>query len=374
MRRLIPLFILALGAAVYFAYGAWLRTRPYEWSGTVEARTIVVGSRIGGRVRELQAREGERVDAGAPLLVLETGDLDAQRRGAVGQLAQAEAAVEKAKKGARPEEIEQARARAQTASAAFEEAKVGARSEQVAGARARLVAVQVAVDKAQLDADRTHKLFSAQAVSQAEVDGVEAALRGATAQKDAAKQALDELENGSRREEIQQAAARAIEAQANAKLVLAGSRVEDIKAAEGALAAARGRLEQIKVMQDELVVKAPRAARIETLDLRPGDILAPNAAAATLLEDDELFVRIYVPETRVGLIHPGDTVPVFVDSFPDRPFKGTVERVAMQGEYSPRNLQTADERANQVFAARVGLGDGKGALRAGMAAFIRVVH
>ncbi len=170
----------------------------------------------------------------------------------------------------------------------------------------------------------------------------------------------------------QQASARAQEAQANAKLVVAGTRVEDLKAARATVEGAQGRLDQIRVMVDELVVKAPRAARVESLDLRPGDILAPNATAATLLEDDQLYVRIYVPETRIGRIQIGQEVPIQVDSFPDRRFKGVVEHINSVGEYSPRNLQTADERADQVFATRIGLREGKDDLRAGMAAFITV--
>jgi multidrug resistance efflux pump len=106
--------------------------------------------------------------------------------------------------------------------------------------------------------------------------------------------------------------------------------------------------------------------------LRPGDILAPSATAATLIEDGQLYVRIYVPETQLGRIHVGDEVPISVDSFPGRAFKGQVEHINTIGEYSPRNLQTADERADQVFAARVGLREGAGELRAGMAAFITV--
>jgi multidrug resistance efflux pump len=371
-RRFAPLVVLALAGLGYGGYTVYQARRPYEWSGTIEARTISVGSRAGGRVKEVLAHEGERVEAGKPLLVLEPGDLDAQRLAARGQLAQAEAALERTKAGARPEEIEEAKARAATAVAALEESRAGTRREQVAQAKARLVAVQVLVDKAQLDADRIRQLVKSGAVSQAEADGVETALRGALAQRDAQKQVLDELENGARREEIAQASARAKEAQAAAKLVEAGSRVEDIKAAEGAVLAAEGKLKSIEVMIDELVVKAPRAARVETLDLRPGDIIGPNAAAAILLEDDQLYVRIYVPETRIGLLKLNAQVPVTVDSFPGRTFPGIVEHINSVGEYSPRNLQTADERADQVFAARIGLREGKDDLRAGMAAFIQV--
>src|SRR5208283_5292149 len=156
------------------------------------------------------------------------------------------------------------------------------------------------------------------------------------------------------------------------KLVQAGSRVEDIEAAQAVVESAKGRLDQIDVMIAELVVRAPVAARVESLDLRPGDILAPNATAASLVEDDQLYVRIYVPETQIGHIHYGQEVPISVDSFGDRTFKGAVEYINQVGEYSPRNLQTADERANQVFATRIGIRDGRDELRAGMAALIHV--
>jgi multidrug resistance efflux pump len=371
-RRLMPLIAIAVAVTAYLGFRAYQSTRPYEWSGTVEARTISVGSRTGGRVKEVLVHEGDRVAAGQDLLSLEPGDLEAQRLQAHAQLEQAQANLEKLEKGSRPEEIEQARAKAQTAVAAFEEAKHGARSEEIQGANARLIALQVAVDKARLDADRSHRLIQSGAISQAEVDNADAALRGAIAQRDNAKQSLDELANGERKEDIAQAAARAQEAQASARLVVAGTRVEDLKAARASVDGAQGKLDQIRVMIDELAVKAPRPSRIESLDLRPGDILAPNATAATLLEDDQLYVRIYVPETRIGRIRVGEEVPITVDSFPGRAFNGVVEHINSVGEYSPRNLQTADERADQVFATRIGLREGKDDLRAGMAAFITV--
>jgi HlyD family secretion protein len=373
LRRRLPLLVvLALVGVAVLAWQAWQRAQPYEWSGTVEARTISVGSRVGGRVKAVHAQEGDRVDAGQVLVEIEPADLPAQRLMAKAQLEEAMANLDKLKKGARPEEIDQANARAQTAAAAFQEARVGARSEEIAGARARLVAMQVTLDKAKLDADRARSLFASQSISQGALDDAESALKGAVAQRDALSQALDELQNGSRQEEIQQAAARAAEAQANAKLVLAGSRTEDIEAAQAAVDAAQGKLDQTDVLISELTIRAPRPARIESLDLRPGDILAPNGAAATLLEDDQLYVRIYVPETQIGHVHPGQEVPINVDSFPHRSFRGVVEHINSEGEYSPRNLQTADERADQVFAARVGLLEGQAELRAGMAAFIHV--
>jgi HlyD family secretion protein len=376
--RFIPL-VIVLGGLGWYGVHRWrLAHAPYEWSGTVEARTIDLGSRAGGRIKQILVKEGDRVKAGQPLLVLEPGDWPAQLEQAEGSLLQAQANLEKLKNGSRPEEIEAAKARAQTAQAALQESVTGTRPEEVAAAQARLVAADVAVEKAQHDVDRMHKLRDAGAAIPADVDNAEINLKGAIAQRDASRQQLDELKNGSRREDVAQARARASEQLASEKLLTAGSRVEDIRVAEAQVKVAQGHVDQIQNMIDELTIKAPSAmregwsARVEALDLRPGDIIAPNSTAATLIEDDQLYVRIYVPETELGHIHVGDKVPITVDSFSNRSFQGDVEHINEVGEYSPRNLQTADERADQVFGTRVGIITGQNELRAGMAAFIKV--
>ncbi|MFO0549620.1 MAG: HlyD family efflux transporter periplasmic adaptor subunit [Polyangiaceae bacterium] len=361
-----------VATTAYYGYRRWSASRPLEWTGTIEARTIEVGSRTGGRVKSVLVREGDHVDAGQPILVLESGDLDAQHTIAEAQLDQAKATLAKLRAGPRSEEIAQARARADAANAALLELQHGARYEQIRAAQGRVAAAQSAVDKAKLDFERATKLHDSGAISKAELDGADSALKGTTAQLDVAQQSLQELQSGSRKETLDQASSRAKEAEANAKLVEAGARSEDILAAEAQVKGAEGRLAQLDVVVSELTIRAPVAARVETLDFRPGDLLGPNATAATLLEDTELFARIYVPETQLGFIHPGDEVPVYVDSFPDKAFSGVVDHIDMRGQYSPRNLQTADERANQVFAARVSLKGDASDLRAGMAAVIRV--
>lgn len=371
-RPPIPLIVLALGLVVYGGYRFYLERKPYEWSGTVEAHTISAGSRAGGRVAKVLVKEGARVAAGEPLVELEPGDWPAQLLQAQAQEASAQAVLDKLKKGARPEELEQAKARNLAAQAALQQARAGARPEQVQAAEARLVAAEIAVQKAKSDAEREHQLDRAGAATRANLENADLALNQANAQRDALKNQLEELTHGSRREEVAQAAARTMEQSASLKLVAAGTREEDLRVADAAVSAAHGRVQQIQVMLDELTIRAPLAARVEALDLRPGDILPPNATAAVLLEEKELFVRIYVPETLLGRLHVGQSVPISVDSFPGREFKGVVKHINDVGEYSPRNLQTADERADQVFASRVELQEGFDQLRAGMAAFIKV--
>lgn len=373
MKRFVPLILLAAIAATYVWYRRYQARQPYEWAGTVEARAVTVGSRVGGRVAKVLVKEGDVVAAGATLAVLEPGDLDAQRLMAQAQLTQAEATFAKLKAGARPEEIAEAQARAQQAAAAAASTR-GSRSEDVAVAEAQLASAQAAVDKAQLDAERAHRLLATGAIPQAEADLADTNLKTARAQRDAQQKILEARRSGARVEDKVAASARAAEAGAAAQLVKAGARVEDLRIAEAVVEAAKGRLAQLDVQKAELEIKAPVAARVESFELRPGDLLAPNAPAGTLLEEDQLYVRIYVPETQVGLVRGNVEVPISVDSFPNKTFKGMVEYVASRGEYSPRNLQTADERADQVFATRIRLVEGKQDLRAGMAATIKVPH
>jgi multidrug resistance efflux pump len=372
VRRFIPLILLAVIGGTYAGYRVWLARQPFEWAGTVEARSITVGSRVGGRIAKILVAEGSNVAANQPLIELEPGDLPAQRAFAQAELDQATAALAKLVAGSRPEEIAAAKARAAEAAAAFAEARHGSRAEEIDAAQARLVSAQATVDKAQLDVGRDKQLLATGAIARAEADAADTALQTAVGQRDAAKQQLDELKNGSRPEDKAQAAARAAEATASAKLTEEGARIEDVRAAEAQVAAAKARVEQLDVALGELSIRSPAAARVEALDLRPGDILAPNAPAATLLEDGQLYVRIYVPETEVGRVRVGQSVPITVDSFGDKAFEGKVEHIDDVGEYSPRNLQTSDERADQVFAVRVGLVEGKDVLRAGMAASIHV--
>ena len=117
---------------------------------------------------------------------------------------------------------------------------------------------------------------------------------------------------------------------------------------------ARGKVDQVKSMISELTVRAPVAASVEAWICDQGTSWHRTRPPRCCSRRTSSIVRIYVPETELGRMHIGQAVPVVVDSFPDKSFQGVVEHINGVGEYSPRNLQTADERADQVFAARVG--------------------
>jgi HlyD family secretion protein len=150
-----------------------------------------------------------------------------------------------------------------------------------------------------------------------------------------------------------------------------GSRSEDREAARAALSRQEAQLAFLERQRQEMVVRAPTAGRIESFDLRPGDLVAPNQPVATLLEPNELWVRVYVPETELGHVAIGQQALVRVDSFPERDFHGRIVEIRHRAEYLPRNVQTLDQRADQVFGVKVAI-DPAPELKPGMAAFVEI--
>ena len=150
-----------------------------------------------------------------------------------------------------------------------------------------------------------------------------------------------------------------------------GSRPEEIEAARGAVDEAERHLQYLHRQRQETVVTAPAAGVIQSFDLRPGDLVAPNAPVATLLEPDQLWVRVYVPETRLGLVRMGQAAVLTVDTFPQRAFPGKVVEISPRAQYTPRNIQTLDQRSDQVFGVKVSV-EPAPELKPGMAAFVRL--
>ena len=117
-------------------------------------------------------------------------------------------------------------------------------------------------------------------------------------------------------------------ARANHALLLAGTRTEDLLAAEAHVAEARGKLREIEANLREAVVRASEAAVVEVLAVRKGDLVLPNQTIVRVLRADDLWVKVYVPETQLGKVRVGQNVEVLIDSYPDKPFVGRVIQVA----------------------------------------------
>lgn len=224
--------------------------------------------------------------------------------------------------------------RAQT-EALLAELKAGARREELATAVAESEAIAAELEFARSEERRTEKLTNSGAI--AATDRERAVSRAATLEKNLAA------------------------AKSRHQLLLAGTRPERIAQVEAQIA-------EIDTEIKELEVRAPAAAVVETLHVKPGDVPGPNTPVATLLLTSHLWVRVYVPEPWLGHLKVGDKVRVQVDSFPGKDFAGEIEQVARAAEFTPRNVQTAEDRVKQVFGVKIRLPSDTADLRAGMSA------
>jgi HlyD family secretion protein len=156
---------------------------------------------------------------------------------------------------------------------------------------------------------------------------------------------------------------------AKAQLALAKAETptqEEINIAQAQVALARSNLEAIQVQIDRLDVKSMVGGVVMTRSIEPGEVIQPGQAAMTIGQLDNLTVTVYIPEDRYGQIKLGDTATLFADSFPEKTFSGIVTRIADRAEYTPRNVQTKEDRQTTVFAIELSVSDPDGNLKPGM--------
>jgi HlyD family secretion protein len=358
-KRIFLIILVAIILGGTTVYATWFRSdNALQGSGTVEARDIRVGSKVGGRIDKVLVREGDRVQPGQTLIAFDDKELQAS-------LEQSRAAAEKAQRGYRPEEIDEARAAAAQAKADYEMRLNGYRNEDVAAAQSDVERAAADEVRARLDFQRYEALAQKDLVSKQQRDTAEANWKMALAQQQNYEHKLDQLKRGYRPEEIASAEAHYHETLATLEKFERGNRREDVELAKAAYAYDEARFR-------ERQVTAPSAAIVEVLDVRPGDIIAPNTPIATLLERDQIYVRIYIPETELGRVQVGQKAEVRVDSFPKTVFDGVVEQINQQAEFLPRNVQTREERVHQVFGVKIRIDDPAGHVLAGMAADVKL--
>lgn len=314
----------ALAAAAVVAVGL---LRPFDngsdrvlrLPGVVESQEVKLGSKIGGRVKRVAVTEGQLVEADQELVVFDVPELEAQALQAEGRLHAMEADLERAVNGPRPEEIRQAQSDLETA--------------------------QADLRWSRQEFERVAQLFPGN-ISRADYDAARASFN--------------------------RAQGRAGAAEAKLALLKAGTRKEDIAQARAQVAEARGRLNEIRANLREAVVRAPERAVVEVLAVRKGDLVPPNQPVVRILRAADLWVRVYVPETQLGKVRLGQGAEVTIDAYPGDRFPGTVIFIDPVSEFTPRNVQSVDERRHQVFGIKVQIQQptepGKQIFKSGMAA------
>ena len=274
---------------------------PLDASGTVEATDAQLGFQAAGRIDTILVREGDRVKAGQELARLDQSELKARRQQATAQLAAAQATLTELERGSRSEEVQQGR-------------------DQLAAANQRLA-------DAQRDLDRTKRLFDGGAVSREALDKAQLAFDVAQSQHDQAAQQL--------------------------QLLQVGPRPERIEGQRAAVAAARAAVGQIDAMLANAIITAPFDGVVTVKDREIGETVQPGAPVLTVTNLNDRWVRIYIPETRVGAVHIGEAATISADTYKGKTYRGEVSFIASEAEFTPKNVQTRDERVKLVYAVKV---------------------
>ncbi len=340
-------------------------------SGQIEGHPIAVGSRVGGRISEVLAREGQSVRKGDVLFRIESAEAEAELLAARATLAQTEAQLKKMEAGPRPEEILAAEASAASAKAHYDEALAGARSQEIEAARALADAARADVDEARSEFERQANLFDANVAPFAAKDQASHRLEAAKGTLQSAEKQLDLLVQGTRDEQIAMAKAAFDGATAQLDELRNGSRAEDVDAARAARDQAAAQVKRGEVTLAEMTVASPVDGVVETLDLRPGDIVSAGPAAR-IMDPNDLDLTVYVGAALLGHLAVGQRVSFTTDSHGAETFEGEISFIASNGEFTPRNLQTEEDRVQQVFAVKIHTGSGDGKLRAGMSGTVTI--
>jgi multidrug resistance efflux pump len=305
------------------------------------------------------------VRKGDVLFRIESSEAEAKLLAARAALAQAEATLAKLETGPRSEEIRAAEAAAASAKAQYDQALAGARSQEIDAARAKSDAARAALANATSEYQRQKGLYESNVAAFAAMDQAKNAMDMAKSTLESSEKELDLLVKGTRDEQIAMAKAVFEGAVAQADELKNGTRKEDIEAARGARDQAAAQVQAAEVTLSEMTITSPSDGIVETLDLRPGDIVSAGPAAR-ILDPEDLDLSVYVSAALLGHLTVGQKISFTTDSHGNETFEGTITFISSSGEFTPRNLQTEEDRVQQVFEVKVHTTSAGGKLRAGM--------
>ena len=372
------LLLAGVGALVYWGQQLRRGTELY-YSGTIEAVQSNLAFQVGGRVQSVTADEGRAAVAGEVLAVLDHRELGALRDQAAANLVRAEQGLRQLEtvlavnRHVLPAEVERAGAAVDALRAQVQAAESGLRSQDVERARLAAESTRVALDNARRDKQRYDELFSRGVVAERVRDTYSLQFETALREHQRALEAYAQAREGFRREDIDAARARLAEGEAALRLARSNlQKIEasesDVEAARAQVAAAAAALRVAEVQLDHAVLKAPYAGIILSRGVEPGEVVAPNQEVLSIADLSTVDLKVFVEETEIGRVRPGQAVEVRIDTFPDKRYAGRVAYVSPQAEFTPKIIQTQKERVKLVFLVKIHVPNPDHELKPGMPA------
>lgn len=315
------LLVVGLGVFLFFHFREPREEGVLALSGNVEVTEYDMGFKFSGRVEKLFTDEGLKVTMGEPLAALDRAELESQAAQARAYVKEAEVRLKELRTGSRPQEIEQA--------------------------RANLKFVEAELEKARKDYERAERLFQKDAISVSQFDAAKSAYDSRVAQQKSTQELLSMVKEGPRKEEISAAEQRV--SQARAALLTTEERLKDT------------------------VIYAPVSAVVIRKNIELGETVGPGTPVFTLGDLGEPWIKVYVKEDKLGLVKLGQKAKITVDSYPGKVYEGTVTFISSEAEFTPKNVQTKEERVKLVFGVKVRVKNINDELKPSMPADVKIL-
>lgn len=335
-------------------------------SGNVEVTDVQVSFKIPGRVERRPVDEGMRVAQGQVIAVLDTADLQQEVALRQAELEAAQAALAELLAGSRPEEIAAAKAVVEKATAFLEELQHGSRPQEIAVAEAALASAVAEQSRSETEYGRAARLLQQNATSDEQYERARAAHEVASARVREAAQRLDLAKEGPRLEQIAAAKAALAQAQAQYDLVRNGPRKEDIEQARARGAQAKASLALATTRLGYATVVAPMPGVVLSKNIEPGEYVNPGTPVVTIANLKDVWLRGYINERDLGKVKLGQQAIVTTDD--GKTYQGRVGFISDQAEFTPKTVQTKEERVKLVFRVKIDIDNPRMELKPAMPA------
>ncbi|HSE93489.1 MAG TPA: HlyD family efflux transporter periplasmic adaptor subunit [Methylomirabilota bacterium] len=338
-------------------------------SGRIEGDDAAVAAKATGRVREITVREGDRIEAGHVIAVLDDAQIRAREQQAAAAVRQAEARVRLAQhqitvlnEQLRQGEfgVDQARADAQ--------GRVSEAEARLAAAEAQLAQAEASHAQAKWDREAFARLFQKELIAEQEArraqsneEAQAAVVAAARRQVEAARGALTAARANLVNPAIRSSQVAAVQGQ-----ILQAQ--ADIAAAQADAERARAQLDEARANRQDLQVVAPFAGTVATRTAEPGEVVMAGTPVVTLVNLAEVYLRAFVPEGQIGRVRVGQPARVYIDSAPAQPIEAIVSRVDPEASFTPENTYFREDRVKQVVGVKLQLRGAVGFAKPGMPA------
>jgi len=381
-KRLILVVFLVLlfgvGAMVYWGQRAERLAELY-YSGTIEATQANLAFQVSGRVSTVFFDEGQAVEKNQMLAVLDQEEFKARRDQARSDwvrsqenLKQLETLLE-LNRQILPAEVERVKAAVQALQSQLAELEAGYRVQEVEQARYAYEQAQFALEEARKDKIRYERLFERKIVAEKDKDAVNLKYETALKAYEGAKKAYELLKEGYRKESIETARSKLAEGEAalkqardNLKKIQAIE--SEVEAAKAQVQSAKAELELTEIRLNYTELRAPFKGILVSRNIEPGEVVTPGQEVLSLSDLSQVDLKVFVDETEIGKVRPGQAVDVKIDTFPSKTYTGQVSFISPEGEFTPKIIQTHKERVKLVYLVKITIPNPNFELKTGMPA------